>query len=89
MKTCVDADSGILLSAKLLEGKAKDMAKEFTSLYGVATATTLRLVSYWFGLSRVVVGDSWFRSYKAAVGLLTRGLFCIVNVKGGHSRFPK
>ena len=84
----VDHTSGIMLCADLLEGKGIDNKKEFVDEYGVATATTLRLVAPYFGSARVVIVESWFGSYKCVVTLRQRGLFSIMNVKTGRKKFP-
>ena len=89
IKCMVDHTSGIMLCADLLEGKGIDNKKEFVAEYGVATATTLRLVAPYFGSARVVIADSWFGSYKGAVALRQKGLFSIMNVKTGHKKFPR
>ena len=89
IKCMVDHTSGIMLCADLLEGKGIDNKKEFVAEYGVATATTLRLVAPYFGSARVVIADSWFGSYKCAVALRQRGLFSTLNVKTGHKKFPR
>ena len=89
IKCMVDHTSGIMLCADLLEGKGIDNKKEFVAEYGVATATTLRLVAPYFGSARVVIADSWFGSYKCAVALRQKGLFSIMNVKTGHKKFPR
>ena len=87
IKCMVDHTSGIMLCADLLEGKGIDNKKEFVAEYGVATATTLRLVAPYFGSARVVIADSWFGSYKCAVALRQKGLFSIMNIKTGHKKF--
>ena len=89
IKCMVDHTSGIMLCADLLEGKGIDNKKEFVAEYGVATATTLRLVAPYFGSARVVIVDSWFGSYKCAVALRQKGLFSIMNIKTGHKKFPR
>ena len=89
IKCMVDHTSGIMLCAGLLEGKGIDNKKEFVAEYGVATATTLRLVAPYFGSARVVIADSWFGSYKCAVALRQKGLFSIMNIKTGHKKFPR
>ena len=89
IKYMVDHTSGIMLCADLLEGKGIDNKKEFVAEYGVATATTLRLVAPYFGSARVVIADSWFGSYKCAVALRQKELFSIMNVKTGRKKFPK
>ena len=89
IKCMVDHTSGIMLCADLLEGKGIDNKKEFVAEYGVATATTLRLVAPYFGSARVVIADSWFGSYKFAVAMRQKGLFSIMNVKTGHKKFPR
>ena len=89
IKCMVDHTSGIMLCADLLEGKGIDNKKEFVAEYGVATATTLRLVAPYFGSACVVIADSWFGSYKCAVALRQKGLFSIMNVKTGHKKFPR
>ena len=87
IKCMVDHTSGIMLCADLLEGKGIDNKKEFVAEYGVATATTLRLVAPYFGSARVVIADNWFGSYKCAVALRQKGLFSIM--KTGHKKFPR
>ena len=89
IKCMVDHTSGIMLCADLLEGKGIDNKKEFVAEYGVATATTLRLVAPYFGSARVVIADSWFGSYKCAVALRQKGLFSIMNINTGHKKFPR
>ena len=89
IKCMVDHTSGIMFYANLLEGKGIDNKKEFVAEYGVATATTLRLVAPYFGSAHVVIADSWFGSYKCAVALRQRGLFSVMNAKTGHKKFPR
>ena len=89
IKCMVDHTSGIMLCADLLEGKGIDNKKEFVTEYGVATATTLRLVAPYFGSAGVVIADSWFGSYKCVVALRQRGLFSIMNEKTGYKKFPR
>ena len=89
IKCMVDHTSGIMLCADLLEGKGIDNKKEFVAEYGVATATTLRLVAPYFRSARVVIADSWVGSYKCAIALRQKGLFSIMNLKTGHKKFPR
>ena len=35
------------------------------------------------------MADSWFGSLKTAKALLSKGLYCIMNIKNGHKGFPK
>ena len=34
-------------------------------------------------------GDAWFGSVKAAANLAQRGIECVLQVKTGHSLYPK
>lgn len=88
LKTLVDGDSGILLVAEIAEDKDTMKSKPYTKQLGQTAATTLRLVEPYAGGGYIVIGDSWFGSYKAAYRLREWGLFCIMVVKTNHSRFP-
>lgn len=89
LKTVVDTKSGILLNAEIVEGAEIDEKKKYVDKWGKSTATTMRLVERWQGSSRILIGDSWFGSYKTAVALLKMGIFFVGNVKTAHKLFPK
>lgn len=80
-KTMCCAASGVLLQVEIMESKEDSSSKKFVAEYGATTACTLRLVEPYFRTGRVVVGDSWFGSYKTVCVLRERGLYAIVCVK--------
>ena len=85
LKTIVDTESGILVNAEIVEGAEEDASKEYNEQWGKSTGCTLRLTKPWHGKSRIIIGDSWFGSYRCAVALLKHGCFTVANVK----HFPK
>jgi Transposase IS4 len=89
LKTIVDTESGILVNAEIVEGAEEDASKEYNEQWGKSTGCTLRLTKPWHGKSRIIIGDSWFGSYRCAVALLKHGCFTVANVKTGHKHFPK
>lgn len=89
LKTIVDTMTCILLNAEIVEGADEDAGKEFNEEWGKSTGCTLRLCKPWHGKARVVIGDSWFGSYKTGVALLKHGTFFVGNVKTAHKHFPK
>eukprot|EP00899_Mesostigma_viride_P010218 jgi/Mesvir1/19198/Mv25274-RA.1 len=89
MKTVADGQSKIMLHMEVQEGAAAMALKTYAREYGPACANTMRMTEAWKGSGRIVLGDSWFGSSKAAVQLWKRGLYSILNVKTGHSNFPK
>ena len=89
LKTIVDATSGVLLAAEIVEGKDIDKLKPYFDQYGHTTSVTLRLSKPWWGTSRVIVADAWFGSYKLASALMARGLYLVGNVKNNRKNFPK
>lgn len=89
LKTIVDTATGILLNADIVEGAEEDEPKEFNKEWGKSTGCTLRLSKPWHGESRLIIGDSWFGSYKSATALLKHGCFFVGNVKTAHKHFPK
>ena len=89
LKTLVDTASGILLNADIVEGAEEDAKKEYNTQWGKSTGCTLRLCKPWHGKSRIVIGDSWFGSYRTGVALIKHGCFMVMNVKTGHKHFPK
>ena len=81
-KTVCDGISKVLLHIDVQEGKWRMVGKKHNEIYGKAAGCTLRLVEHWRGTGRIVIGDSWFGNQKTVAGLLERGLFCILNIKG-------
>jgi hypothetical protein len=94
-KTTCCALSKIIIRLDPQEGALNMMDKECNLEWGTkkkpgkSTGCTLRLVKPWWNTGRIVLGDSWFGSLKTAIALLTKGLFCILNIKTGHAYFPK
>ena len=80
-KTLCDGSTGIIINAELVEGKETDRQKEFVNEYGHCTAVTLRMTKPYWGSGRVLIGDSFFGSFKAAVLLKQRGIYMVGNVK--------
>jgi hypothetical protein len=81
-----------MLFIEIQEGKAR-MAKkepvEWITLLGQAVATTLRLIVNWANTGRIVIGDSWFGSFKCLVALHAYvGFYAILIVKQAHRAFP-
>ena len=89
LKTLVDTATGVLVNAEIVEGAERDALKEYNVEWGKSTGCTLRLSKPWHGKARIIIGDSWFGSYRSAVALLKHGLFMVANVKTGHKHFPK
>lgn len=72
------------------EGAAAMAKKKFVSEnLNSGTAFVLRAVEAWFGLGKIVVGDSAFGSVQTAVELRKRGTFLIGMVKTARKMFPK
>jgi len=94
-KTTCCALSKIIIRLDPQEGALNMMDKECNLEWGTkkkpgkSTGCTLRLVKPWWNTGRIVLGDSWFGSLKTAISLLTKGLFCILNIKTGHAFFPR
>jgi hypothetical protein len=88
LKSLVCAESGINLKLELSESKEHMAQKAFGHL-GAGTGCLLRLTNRYWGSQRVVVGDSWFSSVKAATELFSHGLFYIGQVKTATVHFPK
>lgn len=89
LKTCVDATSGVCVNMELCESKEDMKEKKWFDEYGATTSCTLRLTEQYHHQNREVIGDSWFGSVRTAEALLARGLHSVLNVKMGHSGFPK
>ena len=89
LKTVVDGDSHILLSAEIQEGAAYTKDKQYFKEFGATTAVTLRMMQEWFGSGRIVVVDAWFGSFKMAYAMMDNGLYVVANVKNNTKRFPK
>ena len=80
---------GILVWFEVYEGKDAMAVKEFCTEYGKSIALTLRMCKRFFGTYRVIIADSWFGSVANAIALLTKGLFCVMNVKTATTNYPK
>ena len=78
-----------MLRVKVMEGKVVDPKKPFFKEWGASTGTDLCLVQPWFSIGCIIIGDSWFGSYKTAQALMRFGLYSILNVTTGHKHFPK
>ena len=92
LKACCDGQTNVMLFIEIQEGKAR-MAKkepvEWITLLGQAVATTLRLIVNWANTGRIVIGDSWFGSFKCLVALHAYvGFYAILIVKQSHRLFP-
>ena len=80
LKTLACAICGLMLHMEICEGKEAHPTQEYTSEYGVTTATTLRVCKEYFGTERVVYGDAWFASVKtaeAAIGVQSAMSRCV------------
>lgn len=89
LKTLVDNETGIMLAADIVEGKAIDDQKEFVQEMGATAAVTLRITRPYWGQGRILVADAWFGSYKLAYALLEKGWYSVMNVKNNTKHFPK
>ncbi|GMH34641.1 hypothetical protein BSKO_02502 [Bryopsis sp. KO-2023] len=81
--------SKCVLRLEVQEGKEEMGKKEFANRYKATVAGTLRLTKHYHGSHRVLIADSWFGSVRSCAALLDHGLYSILNVKMGHSFFPK
>lgn len=91
LHTLCCAICGILIWFEVYEGKEAMSTKEYCAMYAKSVALTLRMVKKFAtaGIGRVVVADSWFGSVACALALFKIGIFCVMNVKTGHTNFPK
>lgn len=70
LKTICDSSSGVMLEWEFVDCKEEMAKKDYVKEYGNNVATTIRLCEKrWAGSHRIVIGDSWFGSLKAAVAL--------------------
>lgn len=76
-----------MIRIEICEGKVAHASQKYYKEYGHTTACTLRLCEPWFGLDKVIYGDSWFASVKCAQALLNNGTHFIGDVKTNHSLF--
>jgi len=89
LKSCADAQTGIMMRLEILEGRARQGEKPFAQELPPSTALVLRLTLPWFTSKRTVVADSAFASVQTAHEVLKRGMHFIGVVKTGHKRFPR
>ena len=87
-KSLACVQTGIILALDIMEGSARNAAKQFNNL-GAGIGTCLRMTAPWHGSRRVLVGDSWFASVLTAYYLWTYGLFFMGIVKTASKFFPK
>ena len=87
-KTLACGECKCMIHFDMQEGKDRMTQKKFNKDYGKSVGCTLRLVEHYFNQGKVVIGDSWFGSPKAAVALIEKGLFCVMNVKGKRKSYP-
>lgn len=82
--------SGVICYIEINEGADAMETKEFNEGgRKKSTATTMRLVKNWFGMGKIVCGDSWFASFSTACDLLKKRTFWIGIVKTATKCFPK
>lgn len=78
-----------MLNCELCESKEAMGEKDYVSEWGKHTATTLRMTKPWWNTGKVIVADSFFGSFRCAFALLTKGLYCVMNVKTNTAQFIK
>ena len=94
-KTACCSETKIIIRLDVQEGKTQMRNQPFNVEWGTpndpakSVGCLLRLVLPWHHTGRVVLGDSWFGSVKAAIALLSYGMFAILNVKTATKYFPK
>jgi len=90
LKTLCCSLTYICCRVEVQEGKEHMAIKPYRTVFAAAIACTLRLCDPFKSTYRIIVGDSWFGSVATAVALYTvLGLYCVLNVKTGHTNFPK
>ena len=89
MKDLSDTISMIVIHMELYKGKNPMQSKQYVSDFGATCATMLRLVESIAASGRVVIGDSWFGSVKAAIQLREQGLYSIMLFKTNHVYTPR
>ena len=89
LKTVCCALTCICINAEVQEGKEFMATKSYRALFPAAVACTMRLCEPWMNTHRIVIADSWFGSVATAVALLSIGLYCILNIKTGHTNYPR
>ena len=93
--TC--SKSNIMLHLELQRGREGMRDSEHHRELGATAACTVRLSEVCKQRNDLVdddntlvmKGDSWFGSVKAAANLAQRGIECILQIKTGHSFYPK
>ena len=90
MKCLCCGVSGIMLFLEIQEGKQRMANKPYVHELAATAACTKRMVvgGGFTGTSRVVLGDSWFASFKTARALREIGVYFIGLVKTATRNFP-
>jgi Transposase IS4 len=83
--------TGCIVGLELQRGKEGMRAGEYCDSLGATAACTLRLaeLSLIGNTNSGLMGDAWFGSVKAATALAKKGYKAILQIKTGHSLFPK
>ena len=90
IKNLACGKSKVFLRLQVQMGKPamKTLCEDTFPKMKVTVATTLWLCEPWFETGRICVFDSWFGGFQCADELMSRGLYCVMAVKTGTSRFP-
>ena len=89
MKCVADVMTEIMLFLEMMEGKERMAKRRHHADLGATAACSVRLMedARLCHKGRVLLGDSWFASVKAAVALHKRGVYFIGPVKNNIKRF--
>ena len=85
---------GVMMFLELQRGKHGMTGHKYFKDIGATASCTVRVAEgsshkHVDNIQEVVLGDSWFGSVKAAVGLAQEGFECILQVKQNHGLYPK